>query len=149
MKVRTLLIATALVSSILGAVITYLVLTVPNDLAADALLKQAHKDVAAGKLDKARESLSRVIQQYPRTDGAASATVALMRLGVQERDRLSKQLDAVRRDAEAQKQQLAALQAQVTQIANAPPKVIVEKPEPKPAPKSVAKKPARTKRRRR
>ena len=138
MKVRTLLIATAIVSSILGAVIAYLVLTVPNDLAANALLKQAHKDIAAGKTDKARESLSRVIQQYPRTDGAAAATVALMRLGVQERDRLARQLDAVRRDSDAQKQQLGALQAKVTELANAPPKVIVEKPAPPPAPKKKA-----------
>jgi len=137
-KVRTLLIATAIVSSILGAVIAYLVLTVPNDLAANALLKQAHKDIAAGKTDKARESLSRVIQQYPRTDGAAAATVALMRLGVQERDRLARQLDAVRRDSDAQKQQLGALQAKVTELANAPPKVIVEKPAPPPAPKKKA-----------
>jgi hypothetical protein len=137
-KVRTLLIATAIVSSILGAVIAYLVLTVPNDLAANALLKQAHKDIAAGKTDKARESLSRVIQQYPRTDGAAAATVALMRLGVQERDRLARQLDAVRRQSDAQKQQLGELQAKVTELANAPPKVIVEKPAPQPAPKKKA-----------
>jgi len=138
MKVRALLIGTAIVSSILGAVIAYLVLTVPNDLAANALLKQAHKDIAAGKTDKARESLSRVIQQYPRTDGAAAATVALMRLGVQERDRLARQLDAVRRQSDAQKQQLGELQAKVTELANAPPKVIVEKPAPQPAPKKKA-----------
>lgn len=144
MKVRMLLIGTGLVSAILGATIAYLVLTVPNDLAADALMKQAHKDISAGKLDKGRDSLSRVIQQYPRTDAAAAATVALMRLGVQERDRLARQLDAVRRDADAQKQQLTELQAKVTEMANAPPKVIVEKPAPKPAPK----KPVRRRRRR-
>lgn len=146
MRVRALLIGTAIISSVLGAVTAYLALTVPNDLAANAILKEARKDIGAGRTDEGRDALLRLIQQYPRTDGAAAATVALVRLGVQERDRLSKQLEAVRRDAEGQKQQLAALQQQVTQLANAPPKVIVERPAPKPPP---PKKKAPPKRRRR
>ena len=75
MRARSLLIITAIVSSLLGAVVAWLVLTVPNDLQAGAMLRAARKDVAAGHNDKARQELSRIIQQYPRTDAAAAASV--------------------------------------------------------------------------
>ena len=75
MKVRTLLVGTAIASSILGAVVAYLVLTVPNDLQADALLKAARKEIRAGENDRARRSLSLIVQEYPRTDAAAAATL--------------------------------------------------------------------------
>jgi len=77
MRVRNILIITAILSSALAAVVVYLVLTVPNDLQASTLLKQAHKEIAAGENDKARQSLAKIVQQYPRTDAAAAATVAL------------------------------------------------------------------------
>ena len=75
MRTRSFLILTAIVSSLLGAVVAWLVLTVPNDLQAGAMMKAARNDVAAGRNDKARQELSRIIQQYPRTDAAAAATV--------------------------------------------------------------------------
>ena len=53
MRVRTLLTATAFVSAILGAGAAYLVLTVPNDLKADSILKTARKDLEQGKRDSA------------------------------------------------------------------------------------------------
>jgi hypothetical protein len=150
MRVRPLLIITAIVSSLLGGVAVYLALTVPNDLAAGALLKQAKKDLAAGKTAKARESLTTLIQQYPRTDGAAAATVALVSMAEQDRARLAGELSALRREVEAQKQQLGAVQQQTTQLANAPPKVVtVQAPPPKPAPKKKAPAPKRSSRRRR
>ncbi|HVR39019.1 MAG TPA: tetratricopeptide repeat protein, partial [Thermoanaerobaculia bacterium] len=75
MKVRTLLTFTAILSSILGAIVAYFVLTVPNDLEAGAMLKQAHALLRAGKSDEARDTLAIIVQQHPRTDGAAAATV--------------------------------------------------------------------------
>jgi|ERR1051325_1771982 hypothetical protein len=148
MRIRPLLILTAIVSSLLGGVAVYLALTVPNDLAADALLKQAKKDLAAGKAAQARQSLTTIIQQYPRTDGAAAATVALVSIAEQDRARLATELSALRRDLDAQKQQLGAVQQQTTQLANAPPKVVtVQAPAPKPAPKKKAP-PKRSSRRR-
>jgi len=80
MRVRTVLIFTAIASSLLGAVVAYLVLTVPNDLNADAMLKQARRDISAGENAKGRESLTKVVQQFPRTDAAAAATVALVKI---------------------------------------------------------------------
>ena len=77
MKVRPLLYLTSVVSAILGATVVYLVLSVPNDLRADALMKTAREEITNGHHDKARESLAKVVQQYPRTDAAAEPGLAL------------------------------------------------------------------------
>ncbi len=151
MKIRALLWLTAIASSILGAVVVYLVLSVPNDLRADSLLKEARKDLEAKKTDEAREKLSKIVQQYPRTDAAAAATVALVSIGVSERARLEKEIVALKtRDAQ-QTQLLGDLQKSVTEMKNAPPPktVTVTAPAPKPKPKPAAKKPTRRTRRRR
>ena len=153
MKVRTLLTGTALLSSILGAVIVYLVLTVPNDLKADSLLKDAKQQIAKGENDKARATLSGIVQQYPRTDAAAAATVALISLGTNEHSTSNRDLDSLRAKVDQQAKIIAALQTQVTELKNAPPKVVtVTAPAPKPAPvkkKAPVKKRTTTKRRRR
>jgi hypothetical protein len=158
MKVRSLLIATALVSSILGALAGYLVLTVPNDIAGGALLRQARDNIQAGRNADARSKLSRVVQQYPRTDAAAAATVALADLEDSERRKLAAELARVRREAAAQKQQLDAVTQKVNQLTSTPPPapvpVVVPQPEPPPpvvkkaAPKKPAHKKRRTRRRR-
>lgn len=147
MKVRSLLTLTAIVSSILGAVAVYLVLSVPNDLKADGLMKDARKSLEAGKRDTARTQLSRIVQQFPRTDAAAAATIALVTLGEQERKELQSQIQHLRDENAQTAQTLNALQQNVEGIRNAPPKtIVVEKPAPKPAAK---KKKTTTHRRRR
>jgi predicted negative regulator of RcsB-dependent stress response len=137
-RVKTLLVATALTSMIIGAVVVYLVLTVPNDIQAGALLKSARQDIAAGRTDKARDELARIVQQYPRTDAAAAATVALATLEVHERQALQAQL--------------SDLQKKVTALAATPPPAPVvapaPAPQPKPKPKPVRKH-SRSKHRRR
>ena len=152
MKVRPLLYLTALLSAILGATVVYLVLSVPNDLRADGLLKEARKDLTDGNHDRARQSLSKIIQQYPRTDAAAAATVALVSLSKKERDDLARAVSLLRTQNEQQSQLIRDLQSNVTAIRNAPPKVVtVTAPPPKPAAKKKAppKKKTTTKRRRR
>jgi hypothetical protein len=137
-RVKTLLIFTALVSMVIGAVVVYLVLTVPNDIKAGALLRSARKEIAAGRNDKARDALTRLIQQYPRTDAAAAATAALASIAEHERQALLASLDAVRRDAAAQKAQLAELQKRVETLAATPPPappVVQPQPQPQPQPK--------------
>ena len=151
MKVRTLLTFTALVSSILGAIVVYLVLSVPNDLRADTLLKEARKDLEAKKNDDARVKLSKIVQQYPRTDAAAAATVALVSIGVSERARLEREIVLLRTQSARQTRLLNDLQKSVTEIRNAPPKVVtVTAPPPKPPPakKKVTPKKKPTRRRR-
>jgi hypothetical protein len=129
---RFLLIATAIVSALLGAVVAWLVLTVPNDLQAGALLRTARNDVEAGRNDKARLEYSRVIQQYPRTDAAAAATVALASIADNERHVLSGALEQQRRTLAAQQKQITDLAAQINAIRTAPPPapVIIQTPPP-------------------
>jgi hypothetical protein len=129
---RFLLIATAIVSALLGAVVAWLVLTVPNDLQAGVLLRAARNDVEAGRNDRARQEYSRVIQQYPRTDAAAAATVALASIADNERHILAAALDQQRRTLAAQQKQIADLAAQVNAIRNTPPPapVVIQAPPP-------------------
>lgn len=135
MRARSLLIITAIVSSLLGAVVAWLVLTVPNDLQAGAMLRAARKDVAAGHNDKARQELSRIIQQYPRTDAAAAATVALATIADSERHALAASIETMRKTSEAQQKQIADLTARVDTLAAAPPPQPVTVQAPAPAPK--------------
>jgi hypothetical protein len=139
MKVRTVLTFTGIVSAILGALVVYLVLSVPNDLRADSLLKQARTDMTAGQHNKARTSLKQIVQQYPRTDAAAAATVALVALAEKERDDLARGLAQVRTQNEQQTKLITDLQKSVTAIRTAPPPapVTVQAPAPKPAAKKV------------
>ena len=149
MKIRTVIAGTAIVSSLLGALVAYLVLSVPNDLRADALLKNARQDLTEGNNTKARESLSKVIQQYPRTDAAAAATVALVTLGAKDRENLARAIVQLRQENETQAAAIKALQTGVTEIKNTPPKVVTVQAPPKPTPKKAPVKKAPTRRRRR
>lgn len=157
MKVRPLLYLTAFLAAILGATVAYLMLSVPNDLRADALMKTARQEITNGNHDKARESLAKVVQQYPRTDAAAAATVALSSLEKKERDDLARAVAQLRTQNEQQSRLIADLQKNVTTIRNTPPQVVtVQAPAPKPAPakvtskkKTTPKKKTTTKRRRR
>ena len=151
MKVRPLLTLTAIVSSILGALVVYLVLSVPNDLRADSLLRDAKKNIDAGKHAEARTELIKLVQQYPRTDAAAAATVALVSLADKEHQDLARTVSALRKQNDDQAKMLAGLQKNVTDIKNAPPKVVTvtapppaKKPPVKKAP--VKKRPTRRRR---
>jgi outer membrane protein assembly factor BamD (BamD/ComL family) len=114
MKVRPLLYLTAFVSAILGATVAYLVLSVPNDLRADALMKTARQEITDGQHDKARQSLAKIVQQYPRTDAAAAATVAMSSLAQKDRDDLARAVAALRVQNEQQSRMIADLQRSVT-----------------------------------
>ena len=133
MRARSLLILTAILSMLLGAVVVWLVLTVPNDLQAGAMLRTARKDVAAGNNDKARQELSRIIQQYPRTDAAAAATVALATIADSERHALAATIDNLRKTSTAQQKQIADLTSRIDTLPAAPPPqpVTVQAPAPK------------------
>lgn len=151
MRARTLLIVTAIASSLLGALVAWLVLSVPNDLQADALLKDARKHLTAGENDEARTALTKVVQQYPRTDAAAAATVALVSLANKEHEELAHAVSALRTRDEQQTKLITDLQKNVTEMKNTPPPkaATVAAPAPKPPPKKApAKKPAPRRRRR-
>lgn len=156
MRIKPLLVLTGIVSSILSAIVVYLMLSVPNDLRADSLLKDAKADIEKKQNSEARKKLSSIVQQYPRTDAAAAATIALIALTDTDRQKIERELALVRAQNAQQTKLITDLQKSVTDIRNAPPKVVtVQAPPPKPKPvikmstskkKPTAKKP--TKRRR-
>ena len=129
MRLKSLLVVTAVVSSLLGAVIAYLVLTVPNDLKSGALLKQARSQMSKGDNDDARKTLTTLIQQYPRTDAAAAATVALVSIVDSQQAKLSSEVARLRSEQQKSVQAVNSLGTRVTQLAN--------KPEPEPPPPAV------------
>lgn len=133
---RLLLILTAIVSSLLGATVAWLVLTVPNDIQAGALLRTARRDLEAGRNDNARQEYSRVIQQYPRTDAAAAATVALASIADSERHTLADSLDQQKRTLAAQQKTIAELTARIAALEATPaPAPAAVQPPPAPAKK--------------
>lgn len=141
MRVRSLLIITAFLSSVLAAVVVYLVLTVPNDVQAATLLKEAREEIAAGQNGKARQSLSKIVQQYPRTDAAGAATVALATIADSERQQMQKTIVTLRQTSDAQQKQIAALTEKVDGLAAAPPPAPPPPaPTVKPAPAPAKKK---------
>lgn len=116
MKIRSVLTLTGIVAAILGALVAYLVLSVPNDIRADGLLKDARSQMTDGKNDEARETLVSIVQRYPRTDAAAAATVALMTLNHNERNELASAVALLRRQNEEQTKLISQLQKKVASI---------------------------------
>jgi outer membrane protein assembly factor BamD (BamD/ComL family) len=149
MRARWLLIVTAIVSAILGAVVAYLVLTVPNDIQAAALMKRAKSQMESGKTDQARTSLARIVQQYPRTDAAAAATVALIRLDDDDGAKTQHELASMRESLSMTIARLAAAENEIHTIKSTPPPAPVVVVAPAPKAKPAKKPPARKKRRRR
>jgi thioredoxin-like negative regulator of GroEL len=146
MAYRRLLIATAVLSSLLGALVVWLALTVPRDLASDALLKQARRELDAGHREKARQSLAMLVQQYPRTDAAAAATLALLRMSEQEVRDMSAAVETLKRDHADERQQINALTSQMGELRKpavavpAPVPVVAAAPQPVVKKKPVVKK---------
>ncbi|HEX7708865.1 MAG TPA: hypothetical protein VF701_20570 [Thermoanaerobaculia bacterium] len=138
MRFRPLLMVTAILSSLLGAGVVYLAMSVPNDLRADALLKQARTDMTEGSLERARESLTTIVEKYPRTDAAAAATVALLSLDHREREEQGKILAYLRRQSEQQQETIATLQKGIQDLRTArvtpPPAAAAPPPAAKKAP---------------
>jgi len=149
MRARGLLIVTAIVSAILGAVVAYLVLTVPNDIQAAALMRRAKGQIEAGKTDQARTSLARIIQQYPRTDAAAAATLALIRLDADDGAKTEHELATIRESLSMTIARLSAAENEINTIKSTPPPAPVVAPAPAPKPTPVKKARAKKKHRRR
>lgn len=139
MKIRPLLYVTSFISAVLGAIVVYLALSVPNDLRADSLLKGARQDINDGNNERARDSLKRIVQQYPRTDAAAAATVALVSLAQRDRDDLVRAVKLLRTQNEQQSRMIAELQRNVTTIGSRPAQVVTVQ-TPAPPPPAVVKK---------
>jgi hypothetical protein len=140
MRIRALIWLTAIVASILGGVAVYLALSVPNDLKADAMLKSSRDHLARGDTNAARESLQAIVQQYPRTDAAAAATVALSRIGDRDRAKLDVELKRLREENVQQTKILDELRESIDGVKRTPPTVVAAVPAS--APTAAEKPPA-------
>ncbi|MHB0969415.1 MAG: hypothetical protein ACYC7A_12055 [Thermoanaerobaculia bacterium] len=73
-----------------GAAAAYFALTVPNDIRAEQLLREARVELRNGNRDAARVKLGSIVKQYPRTDAAAAAVFALFEFNENERREIAR-----------------------------------------------------------
>ncbi|HVR43173.1 MAG TPA: hypothetical protein VMS56_06955 [Thermoanaerobaculia bacterium] len=96
--VRRLLLVTLVLAGVLvGVAIAWVALSVPRDVRAEAMLREARTSLENGERDAARRSFRRVLRDYPRTDAAAAALFALLRIDEQELASLRARIDRLER----------------------------------------------------
>lgn len=135
--------ATAIVFVFLGGLGVYLALSIPNDIRAETLLKEARSELKLGKNDAARAKFEEVVKSYPRTDAAAAASYALFRLLDQERKQLEERLEKIQTER-AQMQKTMGELGQRVSDASRKAEEAAARPVPAPIPPkpTVTKKPA-------
>jgi thioredoxin-like negative regulator of GroEL len=134
-----------------GAVLAWFAMAIPRDIRAEAMLREARTHLEQEERNEAREKFEQVVREYPRTDAAAAASVALFRFHVEERDRLEQQIRLLSLQRRDDARRISDLERTVERLnaARAAPPPAAAKPAPKkPAPKKPApKRPAPKKRR--
>jgi hypothetical protein len=146
---KTVLVLVALALIAMGSAMTYLALSVPNDIRAEAMLREARDELNSKQRDAARDRLRTVLEQYPRTDAAATAINILFRMEEQERAKLLAEIEELRTLRERDLKRVAQLAGDLTEtskqtvaaateaaaakkLAEQKPKIIVQKPAPTP-----------------
>ena len=99
----------AVLTLLIGAGAAWVAASVPRDIRAETLLKDARARLQEGKKDEARQTLHEIVKSYPRTDAAAAASYALFRLVDQERKELAARIAELEKDRE---NQVAAIQSE-------------------------------------
>src|SRR5687767_10091822 len=117
---RGSLLLTAFLFLILGVAAGYLFLSIPRDVRAEALLKQARQALQEKKSDEARQTFERVVKEYPRTDAAGAATYALFRILDQERQELERKLTALEKQRQTDAKKIADVERVTTELAKRP-----------------------------
>lgn len=139
-------IASALLFLAIGGLTVYFALSIPNDIRAEALLKEARTDLQAGRKDEARGKFEEVVRNYPRTDAAAAATYALFRMVDQERRELESRVEKLRSERAAVLKQMGELGLRVDDASRQAKEAAAKAAAPKPAPKPTVQKKAPTRR---
>jgi uncharacterized coiled-coil DUF342 family protein len=132
---------TALVFLLLGGAGTYLAMSIPNDIKAEAILKEARSDLQAGRRDEARQKFETVVRNYPRTDAAAAAAYALFRMLHSDRQELAQELEALRKERASIQQRIGELDTRLGEAARQAAEAAQQPPPP--PPKQETKPPAR------
>lgn len=108
---------TALVFLLLGGAGTYLAMSIPNDIRAEAILKEARSHLQAGDRELAREKFETVVKSFPRTDAASAAAYALFRLLDSDREALAQKLEAMEKERAAIQKRMNDLDKRVSEAA--------------------------------
>lgn len=131
---RAVFILTTVLSLIVGGAVVYLFMSIPNDLRAESLLAQARADLQKEDRDAAREKLTTIVRDYPRTDAAAAASFALFRLLLEDRRELQRRVTELEKRQKDLTGQLAQSGRQIEELAKRPvpepPKAAPAKPAP-------------------
>jgi hypothetical protein len=101
---RTVTVLIAIGALLLGAGVAWVALSVPRDIRAEALLKDARAKLQKGDREGARKSFQEITKSFPRTDAAAAAAYALFRLSEQDAAELRGRLEALDRSRSTQEQ---------------------------------------------
>lgn len=133
---RAVFILTTVLSLIVGGAIVYLFMSIPNDLQAENLLTQARADLQKKDRDAAREKLTTIVRDYPRTDAAAAASFALFRLLLEDRRELQRRVTELEKRQKDLTGQLARSGRQLEELAKRP---VPEPPKAAPAQPAPAK----------
>lgn len=126
---RVLLLLLAAILLAIGAASAWFALSIPNDIQAEKLLREARQDLKDGKREAARKSLSTLVQQYPRTNAAAAAHAALFEMIENDRRKLAADLDVVQKRLAADRARLNTIEQK---LAQPPPAPVIVKPPPPP-----------------
>lgn len=105
---RAALLSIILLALATGALVAWVALSVPRDVSAQGVLREARDALRAGEVETARTKLQQVIKDYPRTDAAAAASYALFRLDDQDRAELRSRIELLERERAEQGARLAA-----------------------------------------
>lgn len=146
MRLRPVWIFSALLFLLIGAVSTWVALTIPNDVRAEAILKRARADLRNDKRDASKEKLRSLVRQYPRTDAAATAVDTLFQMTEQDRLDMQKRLEDASRERDRLARRLATVEQKLAAAtAPKPASVSPSKPAIKKAPakKASSKKPTK------
>lgn len=149
---KALLLAIFIVAFALGGLATYVALTVPNDVKAEGLLREARDHIRKQETANARGKLQRIVMEYPRTDAAAAASSALFTLEADENSRVSREVQQLIETRKADQARIRTLEQRVEELAKKPapaPAPPVVKKAPAPAKKAPTRRPARRTTRRR
>lgn len=87
----TIVLASILLVSI-GAGAAWVMMTVPRDVEAQSLLRDARTLLQQGHEPEAREKLLDILERYPRTDAGAAAAFALFRIEERQRTALERRI---------------------------------------------------------
>lgn len=104
---RAVAILIAIVALLIGAGAAWVAISVPRDVRAETLLKDARTRLQKGDREGARKSLQEIAKSYPRTDAGAAASYALFRMSEQEAAELRAKLDALDRSRSTQEKMTA------------------------------------------